>query len=256
MTLLDILVMVLLPAVSAGFSFAMKANYLISTLLFFGLPALWCSLSARDRLGKVALFSLLFSFPFTLLVDYLGAFNGAWWIPHSLFPWRLFRIIPVESFFWGFLYVYAVIIYYVHFLDKGKPVILATRMKYLLSLELLLLMIFFLTLWFKPSLLKIKFAYFWIGTILVFLPAFVFLSFYPEQIFKFFKCVAYFFYLTATFEYTALRLGQWFFPGEEFIGWIKFFGYRIPVEEALFWFILSPMGILSYYKYFDDDENY
>ena len=248
----DILVIVLLPAVSAGFSFALKANYLISTLLFFGLPSLWLSLRTRDRIVKVALFALLFSFPFTILIDYLGAINGAWWIPHSVFPRRLFGIIPIESFLWGFLFVYMVVIFYVHFLDKGTPILLDARMKYLLSIEVLLLIGFFLALRFKPSLLQIKYAYFWIGTILVFLPSLVFLSVSPGLLFRFIKCTVYFFYLTTTFEYTALSLGQWYFPGEDFIGWVKFFDYHIPLEECLFWFILSPMGILTYYECFDD----
>lgn len=49
-------------------------------------------------------------------------------------------------------------------------------------------------------------------------------------------------------------LGQWTFPGDQFIGWVNMLGVRFPFEELLFWFMLAAIGILSYYEFFDDNR--
>jgi hypothetical protein len=54
-------------------------------------------------------------------------------------------------------------------------------------------------------------------------------------------------------EYIGLKLGHWNFPGEHFIGFANFFGFVIPYEEILFYFILFAPGVLVYYEFFDDD---
>ena len=56
------------------------------------------------------------------------------------------------------------------------------------------------------------------------------------------------------YEVTALKLGWWIFPGQEFIGYITLFNVSFHIEDLLFWFILFALAILSYYNYFEENE--
>ena len=74
-----------------------------------------------------------------------------------------------------------------------------------------------------------------------------------ELLFKFLKVSAFFFFLFFAFELTALRLGQWNFPGR-YIGKVEIFNLVFPFEEFFFWILLSSTVVLSYYELYVDDE--
>lgn len=251
---LDIILVIFFPILSSIISLALKANLLVSTLLFFGMPSIWLSYRSKDRIIKSASFSLIFSIPFTIVFEYLATLDKSWVVRTSIFPFRLFNIILIESLIWGFLFVYFVIIFYVHFLDKGKPVLIDPRMKYLACLLGILLLAFFIALFTNSRVLEIKYAYFWNGLIFGFMPTTIFLLFFPELLSQFVKTAVYFFFLSMLYELTALELGLWMFPGANFIGWVELLDYRFPFEEFFFWCMLSSASVLSYYEFFDDDR--
>lgn len=251
---LDIFLLLFFPLLSVTLSLIFKVNFLISILLFYGLPSLWLSLRTPSQVKKTFLFSLTISLPLSVFIDYLGAKDGAWFVPTTIFPFRLLEIIPIENIFVGFFLVYSVVIFYEHFLDKGKHELMDKRMKYLVWSLIVFMMIFIFSLFTKPNFLVIPYAYFWLGTILTLLPAVTFLSFFPRLISKYIKTASYFFLLGLIFEFTGLQLHQWTFPGTHFIGWVKLLGYSFPFEELFFWIIMSAVSILSYYEFFDDDR--
>ena len=118
----------------------------------------------------------------------------------------------------------------------------------------LLAMIFFFTWYFiNPNSLTFSYAYLYIGLILLVFPIVTTLSFFPRLLSKYVKVGAYFSALMGLFEFTGVTLNHWIFPGKNFIGWVPYFGYKIPVEEFIFWIVLTSVGILSYYEFFDDD---
>ena len=170
------------------------------------------------------------------------------------FWFSFFRDIPIEDLIWGFLLVYSVIIFYEHFLDKGKHNLVDKRLKYFILPIITLLLIFFLLYFFNPNLLRLNYAYLWMGIILIFIPSITFLSFFPKLLSKYVKTGSYFFVLAFIFELTALQLNQWTFPGTHFIGWVQIAGHAFPFEEFFFWFVLVAIAILSYYEFFDDDR--
>lgn len=251
---IDLILLVLFPLLAALISLIIKANFLVSTLLFFGLPALWLSYRTPQMIKRTALFSLIFSLPFTILIDYIAILDKSWFVPLTVFPFRLLGVIPLEDFIWGFLLIYAVIIFYEYFLDKGKHNLIDQRMKYLILPLVVLLITFFVLVFTKPEFLMLKYAYLWLGVALIFLPAVTFLSFFPKLLSKYVKTGIYFFILAFLFELTGLQLGQWEFPGTHFIGWVEMFGFHFPFEEFFFWMILAATAILSYYEFFDDDR--
>ncbi len=254
MKTLDIILVILFPVLSAILYIDLKANLIFSTIFFFGLPSIWLSCRSKDRIKKSALFSAIFAIPFITIIDYIGVLDESWFIPKTIFPFRLFNVTPFEVYIWLFLFVYFVVIFYVHFLDKGKHVVIDPRMKYLIWPLGILLLVFFIALFTNPSLLQIEYAYLWNGLVFGLIPATAFLTFFPGLLSKFVKTAVYFFFFTILYEVTALELSLWTFPGTNFIGWLELFGYRFPFEEFFFWCMLSSTVVLCYYEFFDDDQ--
>jgi lycopene cyclase domain-containing protein len=250
----DIILLIIFPLFSVIVSLLITANFLTSTLLFFGLPAAWLSYRTKEMIKKTALFSLIFSIPFTIIIDYIAVHDKSWFVPETIFNFRLLGIIPIEDFVWGFLLVYTIIIFYEHFLNKSKHNLIDKRMKYFILPMICVLTIFFVLLLAKPEFLMIKYAYFWIGLILMLLPSIAFLSFFPKLASKYIKTATYFFALAFLFELTGLHLGQWTFPGTHFIGYIEILNIKFPLEEFFYWFVIGAIAILSYYEFFDDDR--
>ncbi len=251
---LDIFLLILFPLLSVVLSLIFKVNFLTSILLFFGLPSLWLSIRAPSQIKKTLVFSLILAIPLGFFADYIAVLDHSWFVPLTVFPVRLLGLVPIEDLIWGFLLIYSIVIFYEHFLNKGKHELIDRRMKYLIWPLIVLLIIFFTVLLTKPNLLVIPYAYFWLGTIFFVLPTVTFLSFFPRLLSKYVKVASYFFLLATLFEITGLQLNQWTFPGVHFLGWINLFGYIFPFEEFFFWFIMGAIGVLSYYEFFDDDR--
>ncbi|MDP3901905.1 MAG: hypothetical protein Q8Q37_02955 [bacterium] len=251
---LDIVLLIFFPVLAVVLSLAIRANFLISTLLFLGLPSLWLSIRTPSTILKTLIFSLIFSIPVGIILDYIGTLSGSWLVPVTVLPFRFFDIVPIEDLVWFFFLIYNIIIFYEHFLDKGREQLVDRRMKYLIW-PLIVIFITFLIIWLiNPGLLMMRYAYLWILIIVSILPSITFLSFFPRLLSKYVKTAAYFFLIALLFELTGLELGQWAFPGDNFVGWVELFGYRFPFEEFFAWFIMAAICVLSYYEFFDDDH--
>ena len=245
----------LYPILAAILSFAIKANYFFSIILFFGVPSLILSFKNKKLIKKAALFSLILGFPMTLILDHMAHRAKAWFILQSVLPFRLFGTVTGESILWGFLIVYFIVMYYEYFLEhKLEDKLYAPNLKYLMMLFFGLFLLFLTVLITNPTLLCVDYFYLKAGLLLGLLPILSVLFQFPNLLTKFFKTGTYFFYLTFIMEITALKLGQWTFPGEQFLGWVTLFGVAFPFEELFFWMILGAIAILSYYEFFDDDR--
>jgi len=251
---IDMAMLVLLPVMSVCLSIVLRTNFLFSILLFFGMPSLWFSYRTPAKVKKIFLSSLIFAVPFVLVLDYFGTVDGSWFVPTTVFSFRLFGVIPIEDMILSFLLVYGVLIFYEHFLDKGQDQLIDARMRCFLWVASSIALAFVAVVLLRPEVLIIPYAYFWLWTMLILLPALAFLSFFPKLIAKEVITAAYFFPLLLLFEFTGLELGQWSFPGEHFIGWVELLGYRFPFEEFFFWCIVAAIGIVSYYEFFNDDR--
>lgn len=247
---LDILVLVLLPVIAVLGSLVLRANFLTSALLFYGLPAIYLSWRNPHAVKRAFIFSLL-AFPVGFVGDYVATAAGAWYVPNPFFP-RILSIVPVDDLIWGFLLVYVVVIFYEHFLDKGKHNLVDRKFKYGVYGVLSGLVVFFSIYLINPSLLHLPYVYFTFGAIGAFLPVVIFLSHFPRFLAKYAKVIIYFTCLNLLLELTGLELGHWTFLGREYFGWIHLFKYRFPLEELLFYIVLFSVTILSYFEYFDD----
>ncbi len=250
----DILLLILFPILAMVVSLAVKANFLVSTLLFFGPMSIYLSYRHKKAIKKTLLFSFIISILSFIVVDYIATINGAWFVPDSVFPFRFLNILPIEDCIWGFGLIYSVIIFYEYFFDKSDGEIINRRMKYLYLIFGAILILFFVVLFLCPELFYINYIYFWIGILYIFIPVFMFLFFYPSLFAKFAKTGIYFFFFTVLLELTGVHLKQWQFLSDEYIGWVELFNNRFPFEEFFFFLMLASVAILSYYEFFNDDR--
>lgn len=226
---LDIFFLILFPIIAVLATLGLKLNYLEATLLFFWLPALWLSWRTPKMIARTALFSVALTTPFAIVMNYAAVQDGSWYVPTTIFPFRLMGYSPIEDSILGFFLIYAAVICYEHFLDKGRHKLIDKKMKYFIWPFSLLIILFFSLFVTHPEFLKIKFAYFWIGIIFLALPIIATISVFPKLLSKYLKVGSYFAILLSLFEYTGISLNQWVFPGKNFIGWISYLGYKIPV---------------------------
>ena len=246
------------PIIASLFSFLFNAGVLLSTALFFGVPALYLSYVCRKHIAKAALFSLLVTVPVATIVDYVMEHTRGWWLPSSVFgSFRLFGYVTIEQYIWLFLYIYLVVMFYEAFLeaphkagDQRHP-----RLKWLFVALAAPLGVFFAVLAANHSLLAIDYFYLKFGILMIAAPV-VFLVFrLPALVGRILKAGVYFFFLSLIYEITALALRQWEFPAEsQFIGMMNIFGVRFPFEEFFFWILLGAVAALAYYEFFDDDR--
>jgi len=251
---LDIFVMILLPIVALVISLLVSANFFISTLLFLGLPTIYLTFRAKPMAKKASLFSLIFSIPAVVILDYIATVSKAWYVPTTIFPFRLFDIIPLEDFIWTFLFIYLVALFYEYFFQKGAKELTSLKVKPLLYVSATALVVFFILYFINPDFLYVKYAYFWIGLVVFVVPTIVFLSFYPKLLFGHLKMIPYFCFLLIIHELVASHLRHWEFPGTNYIGWINFFGIPIPFEEFFYVFFAGAIGITTYYELFDNKD--
>lgn len=249
----DKVILFSLPALACIVSLYFQTNFLVSTVLFFGLPAIWLSVRLPSRVPKVLLFAALLAIPVSIMVDYVGIINGAWYVPETIFSFRLFGSVPVEDVLWGFLLVYNPIMFYCNFFESGNHRLLHKRMWFPVMFNILAALFLVFSVHVFPEVLSLQYAYLWIGTIILGVPLVLFIFRYPRYSKPFFKIGLYFFALGLLFELVSLKLGHWIFPGEGFVGWVHLMGQSMPIEEFIFWFVICSSATLAYYLFFDTD---
>ncbi|MBI5139354.1 hypothetical protein HZA26_01965 [Candidatus Nomurabacteria bacterium] len=250
---IDLIILLIYPIFGAIISHLLNINAFGSVIVFFGIPSLYLTFKEKRHIKRAALFSLL-AVPIMIIVDYIAHLNDQWIIPNSVLP-RIFEYVTIEVILWAVFHFYFVIMFYEHFLHHHFTKNLwSQKIRYLITLCIFSFSIFLTLYSFFPASLQIEYFYLWVGIILILIPIILQLFSHPKFISKFFETAAYFFYLTLTYEITALQLGWWDFPGKQFIGWIYISNIKFPLEELIFWLMLTAMAILTYYEYFEEEE--
>jgi len=249
----DVLVLIILPILAAAVTIYLNTNLLvISVLLFFILPSMYIAFSDPGIFWKSFKFAILFSIPMMLFVDTIAAINGAWIIPVTIFPFKLFGISTVDNYFFALGWALFAVLFYEHFFDKvhhGQKISKQIRnLMYGFAVLCFGLIVIFYR---DQNLLKIPYFYFFLGLFFVFAPLMAFLLHYPKYIQRFGILALYFFFTLMLYEISALRTGEWFFSGR-YIGYVQILSYRFPLEEFFFWMLIATPSLLAYYEFFAD----
>ncbi len=174
----------------------------------------------------------------------------------TIFPFRIFGVIPIEDPLWIFLITYELVLLYEYFFNP-KVKLTAKSRKRIYIMFFGSIVIFSVFLYLKssfPNVLTIPYFYVLWGASIILLPCLLFLYFHPKLITRFLTLSVYTFYVGILSELVSLRLNFWEFPGHNFIGWVTILGLTFPIEEFMLFLMFIPPAFLTYYEFFDDDE--
>lgn len=255
---LDIIVLWVWLFIAPTLATALGVQYYLSIIIFFVLPSIYLSCRNFAAIKKSVLFSLLVGVPLVTVLDYMMEITGSMFIPQSILGnFRILGYVALESYVWGFFFLFYIVMYYETFLNHHiRQRLYRPSMKYLVIGMLILLSTFFVIYFIQPTALQITFYfYFFWGLMLVVIPIVLLLTRFPRLVAKFFKAGAYFFFVFLGYELTAIAQKNWLFPGEgQFIGMVELFGRRFPFEEMFYFIILGAFATLTWYEFFDDDK--
>lgn len=98
---LDIFLLMLLPILAASATLGLQLNYFWAIMLFFGPTAFWLSLRTQKMVARTALFSLAFTIPSAIVMNYVAVQDSFWYVPTTIVPFRLLDDIPIEDIIFG-----------------------------------------------------------------------------------------------------------------------------------------------------------
>ncbi|TSC83300.1 MAG: hypothetical protein G01um101419_54 [Parcubacteria group bacterium Gr01-1014_19] len=254
---LHLAALVVYPILASVASLYWQADLWLSLILFYLVPSVYLSILNPAAIRKSALFAVLFGAPSYAIVDYLAHLTKAWALHTSsgLLGQKIFNFTSVEQILWGAFSVYFVVMFYEYFFDREiSRNSLPSSMRWLVIGTALAAGFVFLLAAVRPEKLDISYFYLKSGAVLALAPVVLVLMLLPWLSGKFLKVAAYFAIFNLIYELTALRLNQWSFPGQQFIGQVTLLGQTFPFEELFFFILLGSMALLCYYEVFDDDR--
>ena len=194
---------------------------------------------------------ILFSFCF----DFIAELNKAWSWNGGLLFGKIFGVVQIDVMIWFFLWVLHIFLFYEHFIDASKFRSLITkRGKISFGVGGVLFLVLVLIFESIPQVLLVPKAYLML-CLLVTIAFVVAVAYRPKILRHAVLVVPYFFLVYISHEITALKLAQWNFPGD-YVGLVHLFGVGFPIEEMVFWIILSPLiGSVFYEVVFDNSKN-
>lgn len=250
---IDLVVLIILGVFASFLSLKLEANFLASAFLFLGVPSVYLIIRGDMKKKEALTAALIFGGLWCFLLDYMAELSGAWaWQDETLlFSYKIFGVVTPDAIIWTFLWVLYLVLFYEHMLEHDRRDKVSSRVRYTLIFGLSVLMVVILLHYLRPETLRFTFGYFVLG--LCTLPPLIYTLYRkPKLLIKFLKAAAFFVPLYLAYEITGLALGQWDFPGM-YIGTIDIQGLVLPIEEFLFWIVLSSVVVLSYYELYIDD---
>lgn len=249
---IQLLIFYITPIVTSFISFKFELGYLPTMLLFWGLPSLFLSYIAREHIKKVFMFAIIGT-PFLMCLDLIFYLTNQWYVVSS-FSTRLFGIVAWDDAIYFFLWVYFPVLFWEYFFEKqnheplfGRRMLKLTAMFVFVSIGILA------TYLYTPHLAQIPYFYLNSTILFIIIPIIIGALVNPKLEVKFLATGVYFAFNSIIYEVTAIALGQWYYPSEQFVGWVEILGQRFPVEELVAWVLLGSTAILTWYEYFDDD---
>jgi hypothetical protein len=234
----------------------LHAPFLLSALLFLGVPCAYLlARHTKENLGNIFFAAVTMGVLFSFCFDFLAEINGAWGWNGGLLFGKVLGVVQVDVMVWFFLWVLHIILFYEHFLDrKHIKSAITERGGGTFALALFAVLCLVGVYHNNPELLFFSYAYLKLSA-LVSIPFVLVCILSPKLVRHVLPMSVYFFFVYITHEITALHLEQWNFPGQ-YVGWVSMLGVSFPVEELVFWIMLSSSIAATYYEVmFDNGTN-
>ena len=256
---LDFYVTILILLLATALTLACKINFLFSTLLFFGAPSVYLLARKIRSLKEIFLASVFFGLILMFEMDFLAELNHVWIISDPVFVNKFLGVVTLDIIVWSFLWVFFVILFYQHFFEHEKKEKVSPHFKYGLLPALSVLAVMLLVYFVDSKILTFPYSYLILG--LASFAPFVFpvvrkKVFTQDFVIRFLKMSLFFFFVHLIQEVTMVKLGYWIYPAQG-VGYLELMGgIRFPIEEFVFWIVLSTSVLLADYEFFiEEDEN-
>ncbi len=251
----DLLILLGINFVAIVISFALRTNFLTSTILFLGLPSLYLLYKEKRYFRKIFFASVSFGIFFGFVFDFIAELNKAWDWNGGLFFGKILGIVQIDVMIWFFLWIFHILLFYEHFIDRKKlRSKVSLRQLEVFAVSILSVVLLVGIYKFFPAFLYFDKAYLML-CLVVSIPFLIIFFKQPKLVWHTVPLILYFFFVYLAHEVTALHLGQWRFPGD-YIGWVHMLGVSFPIEEFVFWIILSSLiGSIYYELCFDNEKN-
>lgn len=249
----DLFLLFLWTALASFFSITFDAVFLTTVALFFVVPCIFLILRNKKNIKKILVASVALGLILSFTFDFLAEFNNAWnWNGGLLVEKKILGVVQFDVLIWFFFWVMYFILFYEHFIDDERFKKISKNAPRVYLLGALSIACVFLVFLINPSLFYIPYAY----LILCLGISIVFILIARKRLKLIKKIVPvslYFFFVYLVYELTALYTQIWTFPGQ-YVHKISLFSLEFPLEELIFWIVLSSTIGVSYYEVGFDDE--
>lgn len=227
-------------------------NFLVSTLLFFGLPSAYLIYRCPRNLKKATLAGLLLGVVLGFSFDFIAEFNNAWgWATDFALPAHFFGVVSLDVLVWFFFWTFLVVAYYEYFIEHDRSSKISPRAKWVLFAGVLIAALVIAVWKLAPHLLTLTYAYAQLGAV-TFIICAVLLIKNPRLIYKTLRLIPFFAFIYLAYEITALYMNLWTFPGA-YLGEITIGALAFPLEEFVVWILASSTIVAVYYEFCIDD---
>ncbi len=253
--IVDIYVICIITLLGASLSIFLKVNLIATTFLFFIFPSIYLAVREKKSFYKVFVASLSSGLLYLFCFDFLSQINNVvTWGP-SVLEYKILDIVSIDTMLWTYFYMFYLFIFYEHFIDSSKSkssLSFSAKMSFVIGILLVILLTTTHDLY--PQILLFPKAY----LVLSFIFSCPVILFYFNKfkiIKKVFYSMLYFTPMFLVYEFTALYIGNWSFNGD-YIYIFNILGLYLPIEELVFWIILSGAIPALYFEYiFDNSKN-
>ncbi len=226
----------------------LKPIYFISLIIIIGIPTTLNFILLKHSKLKIILFSFLATLLFAPAIELMCRLANVWDV-QTIFP-RILEILPIENMIFAFFNFVWVLSFYEYFIDKNTKDKISNKLKYVVIM-FSLLFVFTLVLFFYNSNI-ITLNYYEMAIIFLIIPAIILTFVEPKIIKKTVVPILFFSIIFFVYEFIAIQIGNWWWPAEYLLP-INLFGHVFPIDDIIFWYILSTMTLILGYEFFVDD---
>ncbi len=180
-SLRTIFILAVLALLASFLCLYFNLNLLWSIALFFFAPSIYLSIKCIN-VFKPLVFALVVATSIGVLFDYIGAANSIWYTIQTIFPLRLFNILPIENPIWSFSYLYTILITYEYFFGEEGKIIY----RKLVILVVLVFLASFFTFSINSYFIHSPYLYVLFGFTFFAIPTIIFLTFNRNYFKRFF----------------------------------------------------------------------
>jgi hypothetical protein len=226
-----------------------KPIYLVSLFIVIVIPAIVTFLWLKRSRRKIVIFCLLSVLLFAIPVELTCRLANVW-DTQTVFP-RIFGLLPLENLIFAFFNMFWGLSFYEYFVDKDKEKDLPEVFKSLIALYLILFVFVLTAYYIDPKI--ITFSYLTMSIIILIVPESLLFIQHPKILKKIALPTIFFAGVFFMYELAALIAGNWWWPGDYLLP-IYIFGRTFPIDDVIFWYLLSTPALIIGYETFADNR--